>query len=364
MSTGPALPSEQQVTARWRGDASVPLVSVLCHVYNQCAYVEDALGSILRQATDFPFELIVRDDASSDGTTQVVAAYAERYPGIVRALFESENRYRQGVKPITTTFPLVRGELVAFCEGDDYWLGQDKLQKQVEFMHAHPDCGLVHGNFLNLINVSGIWRTRLAFRKPRQLEHRAGNIYSEMLQANRIQTCTVLIKRELMSQYRASGLGVDSYCVADWPLFLYIAHESKVGYINAPIAAYRRTSGSVTNSGDETRVRFCQDAIRMVNDFCDYFQDAHAIRQAALVAQFRTLLILAFRAGDRRQFNLAKNWLSINSSESSPAWKVYAMSVLIGWPKIRCMLLSLFSGLESFAHRITFRKAGTESIQE
>lgn len=355
MNAGAPLPDERQVIARWRGDHGAPLVSVLCHVYNQRAYVGDALDAILRQTTDFPFELIVRDDASSDGTAQVVAGYAERYPRIVRAILEPENRYCQGVKPIAATFPLARGEYLAFCEGDDYWLGQDKLQQQIEFMRAHPDCGLVHGNYLNLIRIGGRWRTRVAFRSPRQLQQRAGALYAAMLQANRIQTCTMLCRRTLVAAYRQSGPGVDGYMVGDWPLFLALAHAAHVGFIKRPIAAYRRTPGSMMNSGHDAAVARGLDAIRMVGEFCDHFRDGEEVRAAALVAQYRALLWLAFRAGDMRRFDQAWQWLAAHEPTALHEVRSRAMRALAGHNRARTTALCALAGIEAFKHWVEFR---------
>jgi glycosyltransferase involved in cell wall biosynthesis len=334
----------------------------LCHVYNQRAYVEDALDGILCQATDFPFELIVRDDASSDGTTQVVAAYAERYPRIVRAVLEPENRYRQGVKPIAATFPLARGEFVAFCEGDDYWLGQDKLQQQVDYMRAHPDCGRVHGNYLNLIKIAGHWRTRVALRSSRQLQHRTGALYAAMLQANRIQTCTVLCRRSLVAAYRQSGPGVDGYMVGDWPLFLSLSRAARVSFIERPIAAYRRTPGSMMNSGRDAAVARGVDAIRMVGEFCDYFNDGEAIRNRALAAQYRVLLWLVFRAGDVRRFDHAWQWLAAHQPVAQRPLRARAMRALIGHDAARRVVLQVLAELEAIKHWLEFHSvdAGSE----
>jgi glycosyltransferase involved in cell wall biosynthesis len=178
MSIGAAWPDETEVTARWRGEG--PVVSVKCHAYNQRAYIEEALAGILCQRTDFPFEVILRDDASTDGTREVLQACAARYPRLVRLVLEPENRYRQGVKPVAATYPLARGEFIAMCEGDDRWLAADKLQAQVAFLRAAPDCGLVHSNYLNLILLGGAWKTRLALRTAAQRADRAGQFCAEI----------------------------------------------------------------------------------------------------------------------------------------------------------------------------------------
>ena len=115
-------------------------VTVICLCYNQAAYIRDALEGFAMQKTSFPFEVLVHDDASTDGTAGIVREYAERYPGIIVPVLQTENQYSKGVS-ISRTFlyPLVRGEYVALCEGDDFWTDPLKLQKQADALDAHPE---------------------------------------------------------------------------------------------------------------------------------------------------------------------------------------------------------------------------------
>ncbi len=353
MSIGAAWPDEAEVTARWHGE--VPVVSVLCHAYNQRAYIEEALAGILCQRTDFPFEVILRDDASTDGTREVLQACAARYPRLVRLVLEPENRYRQGVKPVAATYPLARGEFIAMCEGDDRWLAADKLQAQVAFLRAAPDCGLVHSNYLNLILLGGAWKTRLALRTAAQRADRAGDIYAAMLQANRIQTCTAMWRRAAMAAYRESGPGVDGYLVGDWPLFLHLSRRARVGFIDAPLAAYRRAPGSLTNSGAASAVARGRDALRMVRDFCDYFDDPAPVRATALAAQYRTLLRLAYQAGDEAAFMQARTWLAAHAPRAlaSPARRW--MAATHAHPRWRRATLGALRLVERIKHQAEFR---------
>ena len=118
-------------------------VTVICLTYNHVRYIRDALEGFVSQKTGFPFEVIVHDDASTDGTADIIREYQARWPGIIRPVFQSENQYSKGVRiPQTFIFPLVRGEYVALCEGDDYWTDPLKLQRQVEALEAHPEADI------------------------------------------------------------------------------------------------------------------------------------------------------------------------------------------------------------------------------
>lgn len=119
------------------------LVTVYCPTYNHENYIRDALDGILMQKTDFHFEVIVHDDASIDGTVDIIKEYQREYPEIIRPIFQSVNQYSQGHR-IFSTFVLPKsvGKYVAVCEGDDYWTDERKLQKQVDYLENHPECAL------------------------------------------------------------------------------------------------------------------------------------------------------------------------------------------------------------------------------
>ena len=116
------------------------VVSIVCNAYNQEKYIAQALESFLMQKTDFPFEVLVHDDASTDRTAEIIRQYAEKYPGIVKPYFQTENQYSKHV-PITRLYQYSRanGKYIAWCEGDDYWTDPLKLQKQVDALEKHPE---------------------------------------------------------------------------------------------------------------------------------------------------------------------------------------------------------------------------------
>lgn len=119
-----------------------PMVTVWCLTYNQKDYIRDALDGFVMQETNFSYEVIVHDDASTDGTTDIINEYATNYPKIIKPVIETENQWqRGGLKHIVAIMNehYRHGKYIAFCEGDDFWTDSRKLQRQVDFLESHPD---------------------------------------------------------------------------------------------------------------------------------------------------------------------------------------------------------------------------------
>ena len=99
------------------------MVSICCLTFNHEPYIRKALDSFLMQKTTFPFEIVIHDDASTDGTADIIREYQENYPDIVHSLCQEENQYSKGISNISGVFnfPRAQGKYIAMCEGDDYW---------------------------------------------------------------------------------------------------------------------------------------------------------------------------------------------------------------------------------------------------
>ena len=115
-------------------------VSVLCATYNHEEYLRQTLDSFVNQKTDFPLEVLVNDDASTDSTGDIIREYAAKYPEIIRPFYQKENLYSRRINLYDVVFfPACRGEYIAVCEGDDYWNDPEKLQLQVNWLDTHPE---------------------------------------------------------------------------------------------------------------------------------------------------------------------------------------------------------------------------------
>ena len=132
------LPDQAQIIAGW-GGATEPVVTVLCSTYQQGHLLPDALHGFLMQRTDFPFRIVVRDDASTDGTRTVLEDFHRRYPDLIRLLLLDRNTFGQRGRWFREVPELERSEFIAMCEGDDIWIDPAKLQRQIDDLRGRPD---------------------------------------------------------------------------------------------------------------------------------------------------------------------------------------------------------------------------------
>ena len=117
------------------------IVSVCVITYNHCDYIRQCLDGILMQKVDFPIEIIINDDCSTDGTREIIQEYERNHPELFVATYQKENQYSKGIRGMFARFcfPKARGKYIALCEGDDYWTDSLKLQKQVDFLEKHSE---------------------------------------------------------------------------------------------------------------------------------------------------------------------------------------------------------------------------------
>ena len=117
-----------------------PLVSIQCLVYNHEPFLRQCLDGFVMQKTNFKFEAIIHDDFSTDGSAAIIREYAEKYPHIIKPIFETENQYSKRDGSLgRKMYDASCGKYIAICEGDDYWIDPLKLQKQVDFLETNQE---------------------------------------------------------------------------------------------------------------------------------------------------------------------------------------------------------------------------------
>ena len=115
-------------------------VSICCITFNQEEYISDALDSFLMQKTNFKYEIIIHDDASTDNTVKILKEYKQKYPDIIKLILQENNQYSLGEKVSVNAYNITTGKYIAICEGDDYLTDENKLQIQVDYLEGNKDC--------------------------------------------------------------------------------------------------------------------------------------------------------------------------------------------------------------------------------
>jgi glycosyltransferase involved in cell wall biosynthesis len=145
----PRLDKPVRISEQAWPEGTEPTVSVFCITYNHENFIRDALDGFLMQETNFPVEIIIHDDASTDSTAKIVTEYSERYPNLFRPVLQTENQWSKGNRIFLIDYLIKqRGEFIALCEGDDYWTNPHKLQKQVEILESETSASLCFHNSL------------------------------------------------------------------------------------------------------------------------------------------------------------------------------------------------------------------------
>lgn len=210
-----------------------PLVSVCVQTYQHVDYIEECLEGILMQKTDFPFEILLGEDDSTDGTREICKKYAEKYPETIRLfLHHRQNNITINGTP-TGRFNFMynlfssRGKYIAICEGDDYWIDNLKLQRQVEFLEHNLHYSMVTENSL-VLNL--ITQKEYSFNKIDDCDI----TISKLLKDRPFSTASVLFRANHLSGIlQIKNLG-------DIVIWCYLATVGKIKYFSVISSVYRR----------------------------------------------------------------------------------------------------------------------------
>ena len=243
-----------------------PLVSILCATYNQKDYIAQTIEGFLIQKVDFPIEIIIHDDASTDGTADIVRKYESEHPELIKGIYQTENQYSKKV-PIWETFiyPLARGTFIAECEGDDYWTDPNKIQKQADFLRKNPDYGLCYGIARQYIQA------RQAFSTNRGKDYIS---FEHLLKhSNCIPTLTACARKSLVDQYNQERKSFNqTWKMGDYPQWLWFAAHTKIKFFPEVFGVYRILKVSAAHFDDvEKQVEFYKSGYNCANFFSERY---------------------------------------------------------------------------------------------
>lgn len=227
------------------------VVSVVIVTYNQERWIRQTIESILAQKTDYPFEVIIGDDCSSDGTSSICIEYAEKYNNI-KLIVHKQN---QGL--IGNWVSCVRectGKYIMNCAGDDFWHNPNKIQLQVDFMENHPSCVISHTDYDRLLVKSN--KLIKSYNQYKKINPPCGKIQYEILSGKEYITAVTICYRtaELKKYCPLDTYVTMNFPREDWPTLLIMSAYGDVEYIPISTATYRVGQVSITNTIDYDKI--------------------------------------------------------------------------------------------------------------
>ncbi len=297
-SAAARLEKPVRITEQVWPEGTVPVVTIKCITYQHVNFIRDAIEGFLMQETTFPVEILIHDDASTDGTADIVREYQAKYPQLIRTVLQTENQYSQGNKPGKFLNPLIRGEFVALCEGDDYWTDPHKLGKQVKLLEEHPEIsGVFH--WANELLTAGQSAPLLRSSEKNWLRSRL--TVKDVLEDNVIATCSVVYRKSLRPVLSAE---YNKLPMGDWPLWIHLALKGPLVCVPKRMAVYRHHSGGVWSTKS-----FAKQQVVAAQLFPILWKDLPLHLRGAMLKGFATLIQLAAARGgsiaedeDLRQF--------------------------------------------------------------
>ena len=215
------------------------LVDVIVLTYNQVNLVERALSSILEQKTSFEFHVAVHDDASEDGTRELLEEWRAQWPERISLILRDENGLSKGVNPSVAAILSTHSTYFAWCEGDDWWTDCYKLQKQVDFMEANPWCAVSHHGVEIVVEPGGDQEFAEYVKHMVSQEWRNQPRVSglEFAKENFVLTGSAMVRRAALPERKL--LAIHDVQPGDWITMALAAQSGDVGYLDDVMSAYR-----------------------------------------------------------------------------------------------------------------------------
>ena len=216
-------------------------VSIICITYNHVRFIRECLNGFITQKTNFNYEVLIHDDASNDGTKEIIQEYVNKYPEIFIPFYEEENQFGKSDFCRDILYPKIRGEYVAICEGDDFWTDEFKLQKQVDILEYHKECSVCF--HYAKVHWENDEKEDFIFPDENKIVSRNILNINDLLNYNFICTCSVMYRW----RFHKDDLSLipDGIIPGDWYLPLLHAQVGYIYFINSVMSVYRKHKNGI-----------------------------------------------------------------------------------------------------------------------
>lgn len=235
------------------------LITVICLTYNHEKYISRCIDSIINQDTSFKYEILIHDDCSTDSTSKIVKEYAEKYPNLIRTIIQEHNQYSLGINIVDDlVIPISKGEYIAICEGDDYWVDKNKLQRQIEAMRKNDNCWIC-AHEVQIVNREG---SKIIGKIAPDKKNKIFGV-DDVIKGDGdfVGTNSLLIKKDAFLKYS----NIRKIYPLDYFLQVMGALNGGMLYLNKTMSAYRFCSeGSWTERMQNNKEQFCIHYQRMI----------------------------------------------------------------------------------------------------
>lgn len=288
-----------------------PVVSICCIAYNQANFISETIDSFLNQKTSFPFEIIIHDDASTDGTAEIISNYQRNYPEKIHAIFQTVNQFSQGIKPSPTyVWPKARGKYIALCEGDDYWIDPFKLQKQYDFLEANLNFSMCFTDAKVVDDEGKFIEYKLSDESKKDLDQ------DSILTYMTPPTLTVMFKKDALPNIIPKE--INNVYNVDTFLFSLLTYKGDAAYLDFCSSAYR-----VHNNGIWSKLNKLNQYKMRIITLTTYFQRGPVKNRQALFLKINKMYTQYIDCAiDNKKFKLIVTILIQNISFNLKAKKL------------------------------------------
>lgn len=240
------------------------VVSICCITYNQEKYIAKTLDGFINQKVNFKYEIVISNDCSTDKTQEIINIYKKKYSDLIRDISPEKNI--GAIENFYYCLKSCKGKYIAICEGDDYWIDENKLQLQVSLLENNPEYGMCYTKARKFIQYKQKYSRKLFGEKVNSFE-------DLLLNGNRIPTLTVCMCSSLVKQYMLDIKPEEKeWMMGDYPLWLYFAKNTNIYFINKVTSVYRLLIESASHTKNiNNAVKFLKSSFEIQKYFAEKY---------------------------------------------------------------------------------------------